>query len=251
MNKSFKLVILILLLFPVLIQAQFNNVKFGVGISTMQIIGDNIATRPFVYEVSKNNFIFGGSFDQAQSGIRIEAISDIDEYGDFQLPIGLEYHFLMGREKAPINAVSNSYQKHDASILGFTIGVNWVYYKLRLLKSIAEFYVNLDARTSIIFQGLYKETTEYNRINMVEVIDIKTKETTVRVGGNVNLGLSGDLIEPLGIDLKIGLGVLNLIGRDDTRGELLTIKKKYAYYEEDKETLVPTYNFNLFLIYKF
>ena len=238
----------LLFIFSAESNAQFNNLRFGAGLSTIQIIGNNIATKPFVYDTDSGK-LFGGSFDQAQSGIRIEVVDDLDKSGHFQLPLGMEYNFFRAREKQPLNRVSEIQMRHDQQIMALTLGFNWVWYQLEILESISKFYIGVDTRTSFIFQGTYEEDWFYQNLGTQEQIRIDTKQSTVRLGGTLNFGVNGDLLDPIAINFKAGVGVMNLFLRDDNRGELLTMKKEYSY-TEDKETLVYTFNINLTLQYK-
>jgi hypothetical protein len=225
-------------------KSQSDGFRFSAGLSTIEIIGDDVNANPFVYETIDGASLYGGSFDQSQNGLRIEAIFPMDKIGRFELPFGAEYNFFMGRERQPISDDGSDIKfKHDIDIATITLGLNYAFYRFNPLNSKAKFYVGLDTRTAFIFNAHYESKIKYVVHDSIETIAFDTKESAVRFGGTINIGLNGMLFEPVSVDFKAGLGILNLVGKNDERGELLTPRKKTADYIETKESTIFTFNF--------
>ncbi|MFC2131510.1 hypothetical protein ACFLSQ_08750 [Bacteroidota bacterium] len=226
--------------------AQLDRVKFSVGLSTIQILGNNLATKPFEHEEA-GIYMFGGSFDQSQSGLKLEALFALDNEEIFEIPVGFEYYFYKGREKEQMQGLSDRKFRHDVNIMTFVLGFNYSFFKFNPLNSVAKFYVGLDTRSSIIFQGRFEQITNDVEQNIFETLTYDTKEDAFRLGGVLKLGLNGRLYEPLYVDFSAGIGIMNLIGKDDNRGELLTPFKHTVRYNEDEENLVYNYHLTMML----
>jgi hypothetical protein len=226
--------------------SQLGDIRLAAGISTIQILGNNIGTKPFVYETGGNT-IYGGSYDQAQPGIRLEATMPINQAETFEIPFGLEYNFFMGRERTPFGARSDIKMRHDNDVLTFSLGLNYSFYKFNPLDAEAKFYAGLDTRTTFILQGTYSQIGTSEIPDPSLSFSFKTKPTTIRFGGNLNVGINGKLMDPLYVDIKAGLGIMNLVGRNDYMGELFTLGRKNITYVETKESMVYTFNVAMML----
>jgi hypothetical protein len=228
--------------------SQLTGFQVSAGLSTIEILGNNIARYPLVWD-TKEGKIYGGSFDQSQNGIRLESIFSIDESEVFEVPLGIEYHFYRGRERQPISEVSDIKFRHDADVATITLGVSYSFYEIMPFQLKAKFYAGLETRTAIIFQGKYESSINYS-IDKPEVISYSTKETAIRFGSAILLGMTGEINKDVSVDFRGGLGMMNLIGKDDERGELLTPRKKTGDYEEAGETSIFNFHFAMLLRFR-
>lgn len=239
----------VLLIFNQTTIAQLKGVKVGFGISTVEILGNNVATRPFL-TTTEDGDIFGSSFDGSQPGIRLGMTFPLDKNEIFEIPVGIDYHFYMGRERQPISSTADIKFRSDIDVATITLGINWAFYKFNPEITDAKFYLGLEARAANIFVGVYEREANYN-IAKDTIYSNPTKPTTLRLGSAINFGVNGEIFEPWYVNVNFGLGIMNLIGRDDDRGELMSLVKKTSTYNETKENFVIDYHFSLLIQYKF
>ena len=228
--------------------AQLTGFKVSAGLSTIEIIGNNIAQYPLIWNKPEGK-LYGGSFDQSQNGFRLEAIFPLDTSEIFEIPVGFEYIFFRGRERLPMSEVSDIKFKHDIDVAVVTLGFFYTYYDIKPFKLRAKFYTGVDTRTSFIGQGR-KETTLNYSIDKPEKISINTKESAIRFGGALMFGLNGELSDNVSIDFRAGLGLMNLLGKNDERGELFTPQKETSDYKESGETTVYDFHFAMLFQYR-
>lgn len=228
--------------------AQLKGTKIGFGLSTVQILGNNVATQPFLTSSEKGD-VFGGSFDGSQPGLRLEMSVPLDKNGNFDMPIGIDYHFYMGRERQPVSSTADIKFRSDIDVATFTLGLNWAFYRFDPEITDAKFYFGLEARAASIMEGIYERDANYNLVNDVTYKD-PTKPATFRFGGALNFGVNGEIYDPWFVNINFGLGLMNLIGRDDQRGELMSLIKKTPTYNELKENYLFNYHFSLLIQYK-
>lgn len=228
--------------------AQLSGIRVSAGLSTIEIIGNNIAQYPLIWDTPDGK-IYGGSFDQSQNGFRIEAIFSLDESEKIEIPIGFEYSFFSGRERQPISEVSDIKFKHDIGAAIVTLGFLYSFYEMKPFNLKAKFYSGIDTRTSFIGQGRYEASINYT-IDKPEVISYNTKESAIRFGGAVLMGMNGEITKQVCVDFRAGLGMMNLLGKDDERGELFTPRKKTGDYEEKGESSVFTFHFAMLLQFR-
>jgi hypothetical protein len=249
--KSFRglnIILIIIIAFSINARAQLSGVKVSAGLSTAEIIGNNIAQYPLIWDTPDGK-IYGGSFDQSQNGLRLEGNFSLDTGEIFEIPIGFEYIFFKGRERQPISDSSDIKFKHDVDVAIFSLGFFYSFYEIYPFKLKAKFYTGVDTRTSFISQGRYEASINYT-IDNPEVIAYDTKEAAIRFGGAIILGLNGEINEKVGVDFRAGLGMMNLLGKNDERGELFTPRKKTGDYEEKGESSVFNFHFAMMIQFK-
>ncbi len=228
--------------------AQLSGIKVSGGLSTIEILGKNIARYPLIWDTPDGK-IYGGSFAQSQNGIRLESIFALDTSEIFEIPVGFEYNFYSGREKLPLSDTSDIRFKHDVDVATITFGLFYTFYEISPFQLKAKFYGGIDTRTSIIFQGRYESSINYNYLGESDVYGYNTKDLAVRFGSALLVGLNGEINKDFSVDFRWGLGIMNLIGQDDDRGELLTPRKKTGDYEEAGESII--YNFHFAMLFQF
>ncbi|MFH1051322.1 MAG: hypothetical protein V1779_10400 [bacterium] len=246
--RGLLVILIIAILLSINLPAQLSGFKVSAGLSTIEILGNNIARYPLIWDTPKGK-IYGGSFDQSQNGFRLESIFALDTNEIFEIPVGVEYNFYSGREKLPLSDSSDIKFKHDVGVATFTLGMFYNFYEIRPFQLRARFYSGIDTRTSFVFQGRYESSINYS-IDKPDVIAYNTKEFAVRFGAALMLGMTGDINEDVSVDFRGGLGILNLLGQDDERGELLTPRKKTGDYEEAGESIIYNFHFSMLIQFR-
>jgi len=232
-----------------LVRAQLSGLSVSAGFANAHILGDNLAAKPFRNPFSDDKF-FGGSLDGGHPGLRMQMNFALDDGGIFEIPISFAYIFYMGREKEPISSLSDIKLRHDIYVPSFSLGFNYSFLRFTAFARMAKIYASLESRATYVTQGTFESIQNYVEFNEVEKLSHKTKEAAWRFGGALRLGLNGELNHPWYLDINAGVAAINLIGKDDSRGELLTPHKKTANYTETKESTVYTYRFYLMIQYK-
>lgn len=213
------------------------------GLATTRLFGENRATEPLAPYDSTGEVYSGGSFNSVQPGIDIKATLNFTN--GFKIPVGVQLDFYDARERHPISPLLVTYLRNNLNILSFYSGVYYNFYSLKWAN--AKIYGGALIRGNYIFNPDLEKELEYAIApELNKTYHLKTKDNAFRLGGDLKLGVEGDIKNNFGIDINAGLGVLNLIGSDDERRELLTPFTDY----ETKENKVYTFSFNIMLKYK-
>ncbi len=235
--------ILAFLILPLICTGQVKNLRLSAGISTIEILGDSPNSKTIVNR-DTNVVTVGGSFNGTQPGFGFRAQASLDENNIYSIPFGFDYYFFEGLERIPAPGSYTAKWRHTADIMTFTAGFNYAFVKFPLAN--VRGYASFELRGSYIMQGEIVQTTINSQTDSVSVNEYVTKESAFRLGGAIYIGFMGDIEDPLYINFYTGLGIMNLIGRDDNRGELLT---PINYYE-NKESLVYNLHFSLQIQYR-
>ena len=245
MLKHFKIAIsvaLIMLIIQVDAISQIgNNINIGAGIVTTNIISNNRATLPIVQSAGAS--FVGGSFEHAQPGIQLKGTYLFDNNPDLRFTTTFDYMLFSGRERYGIPPNVVVLYEHDVNIAALSIGLEYV-------------WANLDFANAKLYSGLDIQGSSYHSINFVQYINYlddylldsklsERKSDAFRMGGNVRLGVEGRLRNRVYVNTGFAVGLLNLFGRDDERGELLTPKKIF----EPKENILPI--FQVFILIQY
>lgn len=245
---TFFLIFVLMLNLPILAQTgfiDFRSVSILFGLSTSRIIGDNPGAKPMVERDSTKPAVNGGSFDGFQPGIVLKLNFKIDKQGNFEIPIGFEYNFLRAAERIPISKYTTASLNHSVDIPAISIGFNYHFLKFPLANVKA--YIGLETRLNFIQSGIWRREIRYGYLDTTDILERKTKVPATRLGGVLHLGIEGEISEPVFINTTFGIGAMNLIGRDNSRGELLT----FSRYNEIEESIVFNYYFSLMIQYRF
>ncbi len=226
--------------------SQIFDLSISGGITTTQILGDSpnsAAMIPHDNDTTKN-FSSGGSFNGVQPGFFIMLDIGFGEDTPFSVPLGFEYTMYDGRERIPITMYTTAWFKHTVNVSTLTFGVNCDIVKTSFSK--VAIYSGIEGRANFINSGNLYSKIEYKQANQVIINNRKTKDSAFRFGGQIKLGIKGEIIPPLYINSSFGLGIMNLTGRDSDRGELLTPD----ILNETKESIIYNSYFSLMLQYK-
>lgn len=230
-------------LLTVICLGQVKNLRLSAGISTIEILGDSPNSRTIVNR-DTNVATVGGSFNGTQPGFGFRVQTSLDENNIYIIPFGFDYYFFEGLERIPAPGSYTAKWRHSLNIMAFTAGFNYAFVKFPLAN--VRGYTAIELRGSLIQQGEIVQTTIDSKTDNVTVDEHVTKESTFRLGGAIYIGFMGDIDDPFYINFYTGLGIMNLLGRDNSRGELLT---PINYYENE-ESLIYNLHFSLQLQYK-
>ncbi|MEM4260712.1 MAG: hypothetical protein QXG00_05740 [Candidatus Woesearchaeota archaeon] len=223
----------------------FRSIHIIFGLSTSRILGDNPGAKPMVERDTSKPAVNGGSFDGFQPGFVLKLNFKIDKNGNFEIPLGFEYNSLRAAERVPISRYTTATLYHSVDVPAVSIGFNYLFFKFPLANVKA--YIGLETRLNFIQSGTWRREIKYGYLDTTDILERKTKVPATRLGGIIHLGFEGEISEPLFINTSFGLGAMNLIGRDNSRGELLT----FSRYNELEESIVYNYYFSLMLQYRF
>ncbi len=221
-----------------------DRIKVGAGLSTMTILGDSPATKPFVSRDSLAGI--GGSFNAAMPGFALKLILESDKYKNFRIPIDMDWTFFTSGERYPVssNLVINYW--HSVQNIGLGTGLYYSFFDLTWAN--AKLYAGIDIKANFINNAEFSRKEKYFLAPERDTtIVIFRKKSAVRLGGFLRIGLEGELVKKWSINTSVALGSMNLIGRDDARGYLLTPLP----YSETKEEFVNLLNFSMMLQYRF
>lgn len=216
------------------------------GISTISIVNDNPATRRIIETDTTKPTLYGGNFGQIAPGFAIKSILELDYEGNLRIPIDLDWTMFSAGERHPVSGLWTIYYWHEVHHLSFGTGIHYAFYELEWAK--AKLYGGLDVRLNYIAKAELTYRDHWtNRPDRDTTYVVESKKNTVRLGALGRLGVEGQLIGNWYVNTSVALGALNLVGRDDNRGELLTPTTIF----KEKEQIVPVFNFSFMVQYKF
>jgi hypothetical protein len=228
------------------LNAQFiSKYQIAFGFITTQILGNNPATMPIVSSSDVADAVTGGSFPMSQPGLEFRMTFPIDEDNNLRVPFSIDYTFFGGKERLNYNRNIVDYFSHTLNVFGINTGIQYVFLEIPFAR--AKVYTGIDARiTSIHNIGVEWYRDYLNPVFSDEIYNYNTKPNTWRLGGAINLGAEGRLINKWYINFGGSLMINNLIGRDNSRGELFTPITMF----ETGESLVYSFQFHLLIQYK-
>lgn len=222
---------------------EFEGWSIAGGLATTRLYGDNRATEPLAPYDSTGEIYAGGSFNAVQPGIDLKATLNFKN--GLKIPIGIQYDFYNSRERHPISPYMTAYFRYNLNIFSFYSGAFYTLYNFKWAN--AKIYSGAVLKANYIMNTDLEREYDYDLVpEQNETRKLKTKDNAFRLGAELKLGVEGDLQNRFGIDLNTGFGVINLIGADDNRRELLTPFTDY----ETVENKVYTFSFNIMLKYK-
>jgi|GEM_PF-1697428 len=231
-----------------------NNYSIAGGFHFNQLLGESVGRKAMISfeELSDTSRIAkpGGSYDGIQSGLELRMTYYLGDEDEYKIPFGVTYDFFRAKEYMPINAKQSVAISNSHDILSMYFGFD---YKL------LDFWrgnVNLYAGTYINMNYIYKHTFEREIIKKFDPdydsTSTSSKDDAFRIGPNIHFGFEGEIDKNWHLNFTMGVGILNLIGRDDDRGEILTNRKVTATktYTETHENLEFSLQFSLLLQYR-
>lgn len=224
--------------------------SLGVGFTTTKILGNN----PAINTISPINVVDppGGSFNGAMPGIEVKGQYKLDEIGDWRLVGGINYNFYSARERIPRD-ISTFRLMNSVNILSPLVGIN--YTLMRFPTAMSFVYVGVEARYNYIHAISLIRQEEITTTGEIEEFEFTGKEAAGRIGGLVKIGLEGELYENYMINVSWGIDALNLLGADDSRGQLLTPFAPERFNSslgvEQEEELTYNFYFSIMIQYRY
>ncbi|MCE5304324.1 hypothetical protein LLG34_01285 [bacterium] len=245
--KKYLIIILVIVFCQVSAHSQFlKNTSFALGLSTSQILGNNPAGKPIVSTGDADPAVIGGGFFGAQPGIDFRVTIPIDKELRWRIPIGLDYQFFSAKERIPTGKNLEVRLRHSLTNVSPYVGVSYVLQNLEMIK--AKTYASLEARASFINNINYEREHDYLNSNDLDTtLHEITKSNATRYGGLMRVGVESYLFYPIQINASVGLSVMNLLGRDNARHELLTPTN----FMEVQESFIWNLNFSIMFQYTF
>jgi len=254
--KNYKLILLSAIILIVTSQLSFaqSNVynydySIGLGFTTSKILGDN----PAVNTISPiNTKSPGGSFNGAMPGALLMGQYKLDEVGDWRLVGGLNYTAYAARERLPREKVTYRL-KNNLDIISPLVGIN--YTLIRFPSAMSSIYIGAEARYNYIFGQSFVVEADFVDTGEITTQVRDTKDAVSRMGGLVKIGLEGELHENYMINVSWGVDALNLLGADDSRGQLLTPyipdENTTTLGFEQEEQLTYNFFFSIMIQYRY
>ncbi len=238
--------VLLLLMATVLKAEQLHKYSIGAGLSTISIMNDNPAARRIIETDTSKPVVYGGNFGAIQSGFAARLTMEFGEDGKHRVPVDVDWTIFSSGERHPISGLWTVFYWHEVHNLSLGTGYQYAFYNLDWAR--AKLYAGGDLRLNYIASASLKYRDQWkNSPGRDTSYIIESKDKALRLGGFLRVGLEGDLIGNWSVNASTAVGVLNLLGRDDKRGELLTPTTIF----EKKEQLVPVFNFSLIIQYSF
>ncbi len=211
------------------------------GLTTLWINRDNAASKP-IFPSNDTSFVLGGGIYGQQPGISLQAIYMFDSNRTYRMTFGGDYFFVNGAQR-----IEQKYFQlivwHSLNILSLSSGFEYSFATLSLAN--AKIYAGLEGRASFIENTQFKRYLNYRDFDSSETRLLNVKQPTTRFGATFRLGVEGELLDPLYVNMSISYNAMNLFNRNDNRGELLTPNK----LDEVKEHIVGNMFFSFWLQY--
>ncbi len=230
--------------------AQISDFKIGIGLSAAWINGDNPARDflfPDVLQGSPTDSIVylpGGSLDGLQPGIGLHARFALGDSSMFRLMLGVDYLFYRGTWRIPLETGA-VYLEHKVDMPTGVIGGEFV---VRRLTPFVNLYSAVELRASYLHSGFFNWEFKDLDGSLIQSREATTaKASAFRMGAALRVGLEGEFESNIFVDTSIGYGAVNLLGRDDVRGQLLTSNPSQF---ETEESVVGNILFSLMLMYR-
>jgi len=241
-----KIVFFLLIILVVESKSQFTrNFSIAGGLSTLHILYDNPATMPIVERDTNKADIVGGKFGGNHPGFSMLFNFGTDATSNFTFPVGFGYYYLAAGQKVPSPLDENFYFINTINILTFSLGCNYSFWEIPMAR--AKMFTGLEARGTYS-SGSNLEVRIQTRSTQVDssyIID--DKPPAIRFGAALKIGVVGDLWDQWQLNTGVSYSIMNLLGRDNQRGEFLTPMT----FNEKSESLVHTILFYFLIQYKF
>jgi hypothetical protein len=228
---------------------QFSNgFSISGGLNTTIVLGNNPGTQPFAEHDPTKPPLFGGGFSGPQPGIKILFDFPVKNNDRLSVPFGFDYTFFTGLESIPQSYFVTQYISHYIDIATLSLGLRYALLKYQIAD--AKIFLGLDATSSFISKSNFSVTTQYKLSDSVEVLSLSQKSACTRFGGALSFGIEGQIAPSWYVNINGSFGILNLLGRDNSRGELLTPAKITPFYTENTEQFIYTFHYAFLVQYR-
>lgn len=214
-----------------------HSLKVGLGLSTFSFESDSIS--------SGSLRSLNGGFGTQNSAPRLMLSVPLEESLDIRMPVSLAYFPLYSFWAQRTSSDSRLVREHSASIFEIRAGVTM---KLFEWNTIADFYFGTNVSASFVGESEFNQYSE--RLSTREKFpsaDGGKEGAGMRLGGGVELGFEGHLVDEWFINCSASGNIINLMGRDDERGQLFS---PLYFDDETGENSLVTVMFNFMVMYK-
>lgn len=210
------------------------------GLTTYWINGYNAGNQPLFPDTAH---VFGGGIYGQQPGISLRAIYMLDTNRKYRVTLGGDYLFLSGGQRME-EKFFQLIGRHTMNILSLSGGFEYAFVTLPLAN--AKIYAGAEANCSFLENIEFQRRLYYKVFDTLIIQTPATKQSATRFGAAVRLGVEGELLDPLYVNMSIAYSAVNLFNRNDNRGELLTPQR----IGEIKESIVGNIFFSFWLQYR-
>ena len=222
----------------------FPEIQIGIGLTTSWLNGSNPASDIILPKDTVHTI--GGGFNGQQPGIALRGIFIMDPERRMRITTGLDYVWFTGLQRIEGSGYT-LYARHTLEIPTTVLGFEYAFMNLPLAN--AKLYGGVDARYSFITNGTFRRKIVYKLIDNIDDVTISTKKsfgTPSRFGAALKLGIEGELLDPVYVNISGAYGAINLIGRNNRRGELFTPTTD----DETQESLLGNIMFTMMIQYR-
>lgn len=240
MKKLFLL--LLLIIHTYFGNAQISNTAIEFGMLPTLVVWNAKISSPL--GASNQNYRGGGFFGFNNAFI-LKANFEPSADSRFSFPVGFEYIFYRAYHRVPISRYVTAYLTHSIDLPSANVGIRYSLFKLPFANVWS--YSELTLAGNLIGASNYTVRIDYEQFDSSHTKTVVGKNSVFRFGGTLRVGFLGAVEGPWNVNIFGGINLINLFGRDNSRGELLTPSNIF----EPKEN--PVYNFQLgfSIIYKF
>lgn len=220
-----------------------NDLNLMIGFKNTNILWENPGKKLMGPQVDEGeDFIRGGSFDVSQPGIAFRADYHVNK--DFVIPVGVDYTFFSAKELIPINEFIYGRLEHHIDFIGVYSGL---YYNIKRYGFMgARLYGGLEIRGSYLSNIKYENYLIFKQLpELNEHNQLPSKDNAFRLGTTAKIGVDSQLNKYVNFNINLSYSIINLIGTNDTRGELFTPQTQF----ETGESLVHMFHITLMLQY--
>ncbi len=245
---AFAVIFIITLAIPLKAQISRNFQVTG-GLTTMWIVNDNIARGNIIPRTMDE--LPGAGFDGQQVGFSVRLLYGLDAKRRVRLTTGLDYYFLRGVQRNQLTSTTY-YFTYAVDMPTLVLGTEYAF--LEYPPGDAKIYAGIEARGAFTSA----KPIDFRVVRLGDNLTIREghgeiKTNAFRLGGAIRLGIDGEIYDPLYVNFSVGYGIVNLIGRDHSRGELLTPDNSGAElpYPDNHEGYVHNMLVSFLLQYRF
>ena len=234
--------------------ALFKDIGVNVGFNTFRLIGENPSIQPmFPYQGGKINYP-GGGLNYIEPGCDISAVLFLDTNNIHRLIVGAEYIGMNAKEVVSVGSYAYYYKYHSVNFISGYLGYHFSFYKapwqnVRLYSGVELMFNNIiQNRLTDGLKGLPHILPPDTNL-FYESERIYNKPNAFRLGSRIRVGFEGRVAENIYIGASGTLGFYNVLGRDDSTGELFNLN--YPIIFDKGEALQPFFNFLISFQYRF
>jgi hypothetical protein len=228
------------------------------GPISMKCLGDNASTRSLISQLENSKWQMGAGLRNNSLGFTANLNISIGEDDLFAVPIGVN---IIGFRSIQYDGFlgGTTRFRYENSLTQLKAGL--LYKPFKFVGGKVRVYLGMDLMMTMVGQGTEELTVDfYNRELSDSVATTDSKVGATRFGGALKLGFEADMIGRWGLNTYVSYGAMNILGRNDERGELLTPRSELysdkpgeddvLFVKETKENVVSALYVTLSISYR-